>query len=258
MFNRFCLVAAAVSLFTTSAYATRPEVVHGTIAAAQAAPRGSKILTIDPVNKATTAYYTFPENWKGGGRAHYHSPYEEVYILDGDITLTGRDDYVKGSYLYRPGGIVHGHHESSRKGSRMITRTGAEINFNYVDNPTSEEEYVMVPNTIDGRPHIVHLKAPAMKAETVGTGAASYTRKVLSKDVKTGASTSLLEFPTAFKGRIDLPETKNREWVVVGGQASLDDGTVYELESFSFRPAGKKHAFVSAMPGTQILMWEEP
>ncbi len=259
MLNRYSLIAAAAAgLFATSAQAKRPETVHGTIAGAPDATRGSKILTIDPENKATTAYYIIRGEWRGSGRAHYHSSYEEVYVLDGDVTLTGEDYYVKGSYLYRPGGIVHGHHEGSKAGTRMITRSGSSIDFNYVEKPTSEAEYVLVPNNIDKRPHIVHLRTPSMKAKTVGRGEGRYTRKLLSKDAKTGASTSLLEFPAAFKGRIDLPEAKNREWMVVGGEATLDDGTVYELESFSFRPAGKKHAFVSAVPNTQILLWEEP
>jgi quercetin dioxygenase-like cupin family protein len=259
MLNRRSLVVgAAAAVFATKAQATRPEIIHETIAEAPDATRGSKVLTIDPVTKATTAYYTIRENWVGSGRAHYHSSYEEVFVLDGDVTLTGTDYYVKGSYLYRPGGIVHGHHEGSRLGTRMITRTGAAIDFNYVDNPVSEQEYVLVPNTADGRPHILHLRTPSMKAESLGSGAAHYTRKLLSRDVKTGASTSLLEFPSAFTGRIALAPKMNHEWIVTAGQAMLDDGTVYELESFSFRPAGLSRAFVSAAPNTQILLWEEP
>jgi quercetin dioxygenase-like cupin family protein len=241
------------------AEAARPSIPHRIAAEAPIAGQRANVreLSVDDATKGSTSLFVFPEGWQGGGVAHYHSCSEEVFVLDGDITLDGKDFYTRGSYLYRPGGIVHGHHEASPHGSRMIIRTGGQIDFNYVRAPASPGEYVAKPSD-DGRPHVLHLKTAAMPMAWIGRGAERYSRKVLSADAKTGAWTSLVEFPSAWKGQLPLERTMNWEWFVVAGAATLDDGTVYAPETYSYRPAGQDRAFRSAEAGTQILLWREP
>jgi hypothetical protein len=214
-------------------------------------------LSLDATTGGTTSYFEFPPAWHGNDTAHYHSFAEEVFVLGGDITLDGEDYFHRGDYLYRPGGIVHGHHEGSHGGSRMLIRTGGPLDFNYVREPTSAHEYVLVPNT-DGRGQVLHLKTEEMSAEWVGTGRARYARKALSTDTRTGATTALLEFPAAWRGRVALDPPMSAEWFVVAGGAVLADGTAFETESYGFRPPGTSTAWVSAQAGTRILLWREP
>ena len=245
--------------FIGQSRAARPLITHRTIAEGETLGLAIDVrrLSLDPTSKGATNFYTFPVGWQGGGVAHYHLGSEEVFVLDGDITLDGSDYYVKGSYLYRPGGIVHGHHEGSIKGSRMLIRTGREIDFNYVREPTSPGEYVIVPSD-DGRPHVLHLKSPAMMPTWIGSAADRYSRKTLSVDAKTGDFTALIEFPAAWRGRMAFEAGASWEWFIVAGQVTLDDGTVFETETYSYRPAGSgEHGFVAAAAGSQVLLWRE-
>ena len=217
---------------------------------------GRRILTQDAATSATTAVHVFPENWQGGGVAHYPSCAEEVYVISGDITLNGRDYLTAGSYLYRPGGIVHGHNEGSKSGCRCLIRTDGLLNFNYIPEPKSGEEYVEIPSD-DGRPHILHLRAPDIAGTWQGADQTGYERKILSEDRKTGDTTSLLRFPTGWTGPYIPPPGIALEWLVIDGQVTMSDGTVFKQGSYSYRPASQQQvAFASAEKDTEILLWQ--
>ena len=244
----------------SSARAARPLVSHSALDAMDWTATGNnsrKRLSHDPETGAQTFYLELPENWVGGGVAHYHTCSEEVYVLDGDVTLNGRDYLVQGSYLYRPSGIVHGHYEASRGGCRLIIKTDSLLDFNYIEQPESPEEYVHTPSD-DGRQHIVHLETPQVDWVMTGEGQTRHDTKVLSLDRKSGASTRLIRFPAGWRGRLDLDSAYTWEWFVIGGEARLDDATRFSTDSYSIRPAGsEQHAFVSARTETRLLLWRD-
>ena len=95
----------------------------------------AKLLSQDPATGAGTRYVDIPQNWKGGGIAHYHPDYEEVFVIEGDVSLTGRDYLGDGSYIYRPSGIVHGHDEQAKKGCFCIIRFGGPLELCFVHEP---------------------------------------------------------------------------------------------------------------------------
>ncbi|MEE8305757.1 MAG: DUF4437 domain-containing protein [Gammaproteobacteria bacterium] len=237
------------------AWAARPFIPHVALEDIEGSRR--KQFSEDPETGAHTRYMEIAANWQGGGVAHYHTFSEEVYVLSGDVTLNGRDYLVEGSYLYRPGGIVHGHQEGSIRGCRLILKFGGPMDSNYIDEPESNEEYVQVPSD-DGRPHIVHLETPGMEWQQHGDGQARYGTKVLSEDRKTGASTMLIRFPAGWRGRLELDSAATWEWFVIKGQAVLEDGTTFETDSYSLRPvAGRRNAFVGAKAESEILLWRD-
>ncbi len=217
---------------------------------------GRRILSQDPDTQATTSHFSFPAPWQGGGTAHYHSCAEEVYVIEGDITLNGRDYLTAGSYLYRPSGIVHGHDEGSINGCRCIIRTDGALDFTMIPEPESPEEYVLVPSD-DGRSHVLHLRTPDMDWTWQSGNGEGYGTKILSEDRITGATTSLVTFPAGWTGELMLDPGIAWEWFVIRGNTTLNDGTVYQADTYSYRPARSQPlAFTAAETDTDILLWK--
>ncbi len=241
--------------------AARPEIPHLNLADLSWEPVGTrnrrKQLSIDAVTGGLTFYMEIPAGWQGGGVAHYHTCSEEVYVISGDVTLNGRDYLEDAAYLYRPAGIVHGHREGSIGGCRLIIKTDGPLDFNYVEEPRSEEEYIFRVSA-DGRPHILHLKTPELQWARRDQGASQYGVKVLSQDRNTGAYTGLLLLAAGWAGRFDMSRDANWEWFVIDGDAMLDDGTNLGADSYGFKPAGRVgNAIVRAMNRTRVLLWRD-
>ena len=175
--------------------------------------------------------------------------------MAGDVTLNGQDYLSTGSYLYRPAGIVHGHQEASRTGGRLIIRTDKALDFNYVREPSSPEEYVLHASA-DGRPHLLHLKTTDMDWDWQGDGQSGYGRKILSQDRISGATTSLVRLPHGWIGELQMQSDFEWEWFVLSGSVVLDSGAIFSAESYSFRPlAGETQAFVRAERQTNLVLW---
>jgi quercetin dioxygenase-like cupin family protein len=215
-----------------------------------------KLLSKDPETGAETNLVRIPAGWRGSGRAHYHHCSEEAFVMDGDVTLTGREDLVDGSYLYRPAGIVHGHRESARDGCMALIKLGKTLDFNYVDQPASQDEYPLFP-TADGRGHVLHLSTPEASATSVGEGESRHEVVTMSEDARARAYSKLLRFPQAWRGRIALDPTDSWEWFVARGAIELADGTRFGRDAYSFRPPGYAPvaAISRAEAGTWVLIW---
>jgi quercetin dioxygenase-like cupin family protein len=222
-------------------------------------PLGSltrKLLSKDPESGAETNMVRIPAGWRGSGKAHYHRCYEEAFVMHGDVTLTGREDLVDGSYLYRPAGIVHGHRESAREGCIVLIKLGKTLDFNYELQPTSQDEYPFFPTT-DGRGHVLHLRTPSAPTLPLGPDAGGVEAVTMSEDLGAGAYSRVLRFPRAWQGRLALDASDSWEWFVADGAIELDDGTCYPRYGYSFRPPGHTPAvaIVRADAATRLLMW---
>lgn len=78
-----------------------------------------KVLWLDPVTGADTRLLIVPPGFEGRG-PNWHPINEEIYCLEGDI---GPDDVRvmgPGTYLHNPAFGVHGYHEHSRGGARVL------------------------------------------------------------------------------------------------------------------------------------------
>jgi hypothetical protein len=156
-----------------------------------------KLLHRDPVG-AETMLIEIPRGWKGGGIAHYHSFFEEVFLIDGDVTLNGQDDLVRNSYLYRPPAVVHGHAESAREGAYAMVRNGGPLDMNFVPEPLHAVEYPLAPIE-DGRGLILHCPSDELSPVPIAPGV---FEKRLSYDSKTGASTALVQLEAGAAWRL--------------------------------------------------------
>ena len=241
----------------------RELIAHLDVADLEWRPQGthgirSKVLSDDSASQGKTLYIDIPPKWRGGGVAHYHDASEEAFIIEGDVTLVdGRDWLLGGSYLYRPGGIVHGHDEWAEKGNRSIIKAGGKLELILVHEPDSQDEYVLFPSD-DGRPHVLNLKTLDMEWEWSGDGAARRGAKLLTEDAKTGATTSLVHFPAGWAGQYPMRPDIPWEWFVLSGQVETSDGTAFDANSYSFRPPGSPAVgFTRSSGGCEMLLWQD-
>ncbi len=218
-----------------------------------------KLLSVDPETTSETTFVRLPPDWRGPAGAHYHSDFEEALILSGDCDLNGNDLLVAGSYLYRPGGIVHGWVDHSPSGADIIIKMGTATDLISVGEREHDHEYDYPGKRVpDGRPHIVHLRT-ANQTWVAWEGApAGVTKKVLSRDADTGAQTLLMHLEAGFAGELILAADSTWEWVVIDGGLSLADGSRFGPIDYSHRPAGTHESVVSTAPdGCTALMWRE-
>jgi len=214
-----------------------------------------KQLSLDPETNAETMYIHIPENWKGGGVAHYHSCSEEVYIISGDVTLDGKDYLIAGSYLYRPSRVVHGFDESAKQGCRCIIKMGGSTDFNLVHKPKQLTEYP-IDLIDDSRDHIVHFRTPTADWKPSGTGKSALGIKILSQDRDTGGYTALIKLPAGWSGSLGTDRSRSREWFMIDGTWQLDNGKTFQTLGYSYQPPGTRHPnVVKSTTGCTVLTW---
>lgn len=212
-----------------------------------------KVFSTDPDTGGDTALVRLTPGWQGRAGAHYHSGFEEALILAGDVDLNGRDSLLAGSYLYRPGGIVHGFVDRSNGGADIIIKMGAATDLNSVASPGQDVEYDHPSARVaDGRPHIVNLRTDAQP----WTSENGIARKVLSRDTLTGAETALVRLPAGFSGPQSFSRSRGWEWVIIDGGMTLADGTRFRRFGYSHRPAGTSDTVIAAAPqGCTMMVW---
>lgn len=218
-----------------------------------------KVLSCDPVTGSDTSYVKLPPDWRGPAGAHYHTDFEEALVLAGDVDLNGDEILVAGSYLYRPGGIVHGWVDHSPTGAEIIIKMGTATDLISVGAPLHRHEYDYPgARRPDGRPHITHLKTADVPWQPWPTAPGTVRFKSLSRDAKTGAETMLVELVQGFSGTLKLAADTTWEWVVTIGSLSLADGTTFRKFGYSHRPAGADGgAVIAAAPlGCTLMMWK--
>lgn len=219
-----------------------------------------KVLGVDPDTGSETTFMRLKPGWHGPAGAHYHSGYEEALVLSGDVDLNGNDLLVDWSYLYRPGGIVHGWVDASPSGSDIVIKMGTATDLVSVGEREHDYEYDYKDKRVDdGRPHIVHLRTQEQSWEPWPGGPAGAHKRSMSLDVKTGAETSLLKLDQGFQGELTLAPDRTWEWVVVEGGMTLADGTQFGMIDYSHRPAGSGETVIAEAPsGCTLMVWDEP
>lgn len=218
-----------------------------------------KVLSCDPATGGDTSFVRLPAGWQGRAGAHYHSDFEEALVLSGDVDLNGEGDVLgAGSYLYRPGGIVHGRVDRSTGGADIIIKMGAATDLISVGQPLHRHEYDHpTARKRDGRPHIVHFKTEA-EPWRPWNGA---QRKILSRNSESGAETLLIQIGEKLDAPIKLGGDAGWEWVVLAGEFRLADGSAFGPFSYSYRPKGACGDSVISGVGPQgctVMAWREP
>ena len=218
-----------------------------------------KVFNTDIDTGSDTSLVRLPPGWKGPAGPHYHSDYEEALVLSGDVDLNGDDLLVAGSYLYRPGGIVHGFVDNSPSGSDIIIKMGTSTDLIAIKEPLHTYEYpdpkVLVS---DGRNHILHLKTDHEKWIPLSADEVCISYKILSHDKISGAETMLMSVPANYSGATMFSDQFNWEMVIIEGDLEISDTKEFSEYSYTYRPSGiGPFRIESSMNGAKIMAWRD-
>lgn len=172
---------------------------------------------------------------------HYHTVYEELFILEGKMTFDHKTWLGGHSYVYHPPYLVHGFKSAIPTETIFIGRSPHNLDFNYpksiakdepfyIDNKTSTRDfaYTNVPQENDWQEFV------GPNQHTIGR------RFVLSEDKLSHEGSSLIRF---YKG-LHVPAresgyTAYNEGFVLEGQVEAEDGTIWCQGDYWFRHPGK-------------------
>jgi quercetin dioxygenase-like cupin family protein len=181
-----------------------------------------KRLGYDAETGHTTNLVDIPKGWKGGGVAHFHHAFEEVYMLAGAVTVGGTHYWHAGDYFYRPAHVVHGHDEKAPEGATALIRSDGPLALLLIHDPAEPDEYPL-PESSDARGHLRHL--PVGEVESIADPAlpADWRIKPLSADPVSGARTFIVEIPAGWAGEAPMLGAAWEACVLDGG---LDGSTI--------------------------------
>ncbi len=187
-----------------------------------------KRLGYDEATGFVTALVDIPVGWHGGGVAHYHHAFEEVFMLEGSVTVGGTHYWRAGDYFFRPAQVVHGHDERSEEGTTALIRSDGPLELLLVHDPVEPDEYPL-PACDDGRGHLYSLKVDEVEWIADAEFPAEWRIRPLSKDERTGARTIMVKVPAG--------------WSAEAGSSARPAG--WEASVLSGSLSGQKAEFIS-------------
>lgn len=218
-----------------------------------------KVLGRTPGTGFITSVVDIPKGWRGGGIAHYHHAFEEVYMWSGSVTVGGKHYWRTGDYFYRPAWVVHGHDERSEEGACAIIRSDGPLELLLVHEPDEEDEYPKQPLT-DPRGHIISITVAELTSERSERLPAQWRIKPLSADEQTGARTFVVEVPAGWKRGTKSLAGRDTAWeaLVIHGDIT-GQGMSFETGDYTRGPAGME-AFdaESSASGCSFILWQLP
>ena len=158
-----------------------------------------KVLGHDEASGYITALVEIPKGWHGGGIAHFHHAFEEVFMLAGSVTVGGTHYWRGGDYFYRPGHVVHGHDERAEEGALALIRSDGPLALLLVHEPEEPDEYPL-PDYADDRGHLYSLKVADVEWIADPEFPEGWSIRPLSADPRTGARTVMVQVPAGWQG----------------------------------------------------------
>jgi quercetin dioxygenase-like cupin family protein len=212
-----------------------------------------KLLGTDGTTGGTTAIVGIPRGWRGGGIAHYHHAFEEVYMLEGSVTLDGNYYWRSGDYFYRPAHVVHGHDEKSPEGALALVRSDGPLELLLVHDPEEPEEYPL-PASRDGRGHVKHVVVAEVPPVADPAFPSDWKVRALSADPGTGARTLIVDVPRNWSG--EAPSVDGAwEAMILAGSVDGELGR-FELWDYARGQAGSELLGArSSEEGCSFLLW---
>lgn len=218
-----------------------------------------KVLGSYPDSGFITSLVDIPVGWHGGGIAHFHHAFEEVYMWAGSVTVGGTHYWHEGDYFYRPALVVHGHDERSEEGALAIIRSDGPLELLLVHEPTEPDEYPLEPVS-DPRGHILGVTVRDLEWTTDPSLPEGWRIKPLSADSGAGARTFAVSVPAGWSRGDATLAGRDSQWEALVLSGSITgQGQVYERGDYTKGPAGLE-AFDAAASdeGCEFLVWQLP
>jgi quercetin dioxygenase-like cupin family protein len=212
-----------------------------------------KTLAFDEATGGMLNYLDIPRDWRGGGVAHFHEAFEEVYILDGSVTLGADRWFVAGDYFYRPGHVVHGHDEMANEGCHALVRSNGPLTLNLVHEPAEPDEYSLADN--DPRGHTLRLPVAEVPWGKLAGFQPEWDMRLLSRDPATGALTAMARIPAGWSSSGATAHKAAWSLYVLEGAVEMQ-GVELPAGDFADGPAGAGPTGpASSASGATLFLW---
>ncbi len=212
-----------------------------------------KTLAYDERTGGMLNYLDIPKDWRGGGIAHFHHAFEEVYILEGSVTLGAGRWFVEGDYFYRPGYVVHGHDEMANEGCRALVRSDGPLVLNLVHDPAEPDEYPLEQR--DPRGHVLQLPVETVSWQKHEGFPPEWDLRLLSRDPESGAMTVIARIPAGWSSTGSIAHRAPWSLYVLDGAIAMEDVELGQGD-FADGPAGTGPAGPAATPGgATLFLW---
>lgn len=172
---------------------------------------------------------------------HYHSVFEELFLLEGRMTFDHKTWLRKKGYVFHPPFAVHGFNSAVPEPTTFIGRAPADLDFNYPDAPDATEPFFVEGKSASRDITYLNPKHERSWPIIPGPDGVSIGRRlVLSEDRETGEGSSLIRFERGFEApaRAQGYDTFN-EGYILSGRVVAEDGTVWEEGDYWHRHSGK-------------------
>ncbi len=212
-----------------------------------------KLLASDPKTGAMLNYLDIPKNWRGGGVAHFHDAFEEVYMLEGAVTLGAGRWFVAGDYFYRPARVVHGHDEWARDGAIALVRSDGPLTLNLVPEPAEPDEYAL--DRTDPRGHVLQLPVGSVPWRTLDGFPTAWAMRLLSCDPESGALTAMARVPAGWASTAPIAHQASWSAYLLDGAITME-GVILVAGDFADGAAGTGPTGPAVgAAGATLLLW---
>jgi len=212
-----------------------------------------KVLGRDDASGYITALVEIPKGWHGGGVAHFHDAFEEVYMLEGSVTVGGTHYWHGGDYFFRPAQVVHGHDERAEEGALALIRSDGALVLNLIHEPDQPDEYPL-PAYDDGRGHLYSLNVADVDWIADPEFPAGWRIKPLSADARTGARTVMVQVPAGWQAARSARPAAWEACVLAG--AIEGEKASFAVGDYSAGPAGAEvFGATASKNGCEFILW---
>ena len=248
------LILAAVttsklSVLGTSRFLCAPDVPARPLTVA-GMPSGVtlQVLREDPTVGVRTAVLTIPAGWTSP-QPHAHGVSEEVYVLDGDLTV-GDDRLTRDGTP--TGRLVSSTGHTGRSRAPVCSSSGAATSIiSSIPPPLSDavRALVIAPIAVDRIPWI---NDPGK----AGPSGSTFGRKLLRHDDATGDDTQYLIVPGGFEGWGAHFHDIHEELYCLDGEVGPFDGHILTKDCYLHNPAYIVHAAEErSTKGSVLFQW---
>lgn len=214
-----------------------------------------KLGGIDEIQFATSLV-NIPVGWHGGGIAHFHNAFEEVFMLKGSVTVGGTHYWQAGDYFFRPGQVVHGHDERAEEGAVALIRADGPLSLQLVHEPAEPDEYKL-PEYQDGRGHLYSLKVADVDWVVDPSFPADWRIRPLSDNKVNSARTIMVKVPAGWVRDESAATSRPVTWEACVLSGSLTgEKAEFEVGDYSSGPEGTEvFGMTSSAEGAEFIVW---
>ncbi len=220
----------------------------------------SKTLSHDPKTGAVSLLLYYPPGWRSRADSNYHSGDEEIFVLEGDLTIGGRT-LTDRCYSFIPAGMTHGP-ISSRNGCLALTFFDQEpdVIASKESKPGSRIDRAIEYKNYFDEPWALGATRAKSKAPP------PLLVKVLRRDEQTGARTWIAGVLSGHPNYTWETHPTWEEGYLIEGEYHLAEclngkskAGVYRPGSYFFRPSGLPHVGPNAgAKGYAVWLFRTP